>query len=163
LASQDFAHPSSRMLLVGDRWRSGDGRDGGAGERATRCGSPSSSPSSRRSTSTSSSSAPGASRTCATPRARRSPPPAPPTPPPPPPPPLPAAAPAPSHTVTGKIRDGEGLGGVLRREKLRPDDTDAALRALGPVMDFKKDIKTGQKYVLQLDDGGRLVKLELRA
>jgi hypothetical protein len=83
---------------------------------------------------------------------------------------IPAPAPvAPSvpaqkpHTVTGKIRDGEGLGGVLRREKLLPEDTDAALRALGPVMDFKKEIKTGQKYVLQLDDGGRLLKLELRA
>jgi hypothetical protein len=77
-------------------------------------------------------------------------------------PPVAAAAPAQKpRTVTGKIRDGEGLGGVLHREKLRPDDTDAALRALGPVMDFKKEIKPGQRYVLQLDDAGRLVKLEL--
>ncbi len=75
-------------------------------------------------------------------------------------PPVPAQKP---RTVTGKIRDGEGLGSVLRREKLRPEDTDAALRALGPVMDFKKEIKTGQKYVLELDEAGRLLKLELRS
>ncbi|HKA86620.1 MAG TPA: hypothetical protein VKE22_03105 [Haliangiales bacterium] len=77
--------------------------------------------------------------------------------------PPPAPAPAQKRTVTGKVRDGEGLGSVLRREKLRPEDSDAALRALGPVMDFKKEIKAGQKYVLELDDAGRLLRLELRA
>ena len=66
------------------------------------------------------------------------------------------------RSVTGKVRDGESLGGVLRREKLRPDDTDATLRALGPVMDFRKEIQSGQKYSIQLDDSGRLTKLELR-
>ena len=65
------------------------------------------------------------------------------------------------RVITGKVRDGESLGGVLRREKLRPDDTDATLRALGPVMDFRKEIQSGQKYSIQLDDAGRLTKLEL--
>jgi len=78
---------------------------------------------------------------------------------------MPIVPPAPQkpRVITGKIRDGESLGGVFRREKLRADDTDATLRALGPVMDFRKEIQSGQKYSIQLDDGGRLTKLELRA
>jgi cell envelope opacity-associated protein A len=77
---------------------------------------------------------------------------------------LPVASPAPQkpRSITGKVRDGESLGGVLRREKLRADDSDATLRALGPVMDFRKEIQSGQKYSIQLDDSGRLTRLELR-
>src|SRR5262249_43220733 len=77
--------------------------------------------------------------------------------------PRPAAdGPAPKiRTVTGKVKEGESLGGVLRREKLRPEDADAVLRALGATMDFKKEVRAKQKYVIRVDDGGRLVSFDL--
>jgi hypothetical protein len=79
----------------------------------------------------------------------------------------PPVGPAPARPV-GKKRDGtvrerEGLGAVLKREGLTPADADAVLRALSPVMDFKKEIHGGQKYSLRLGVDGRLDSFELRA
>ena len=62
----------------------------------------------------------------------------------------------------GAVREREGLGAVLRREGLSPADTDGVLRALQPVMNFKKDIRAGQKYVLRFDGDGKLSSMELK-
>jgi hypothetical protein len=79
--------------------------------------------------------------------------------------PLPPPAPEPVRLVTrdGGVRDGEGLGAALRREGVRAADVDAALRALRPLLDFKRQIHAGQKYRLRLLPGGTLSSLELRA
>jgi hypothetical protein len=84
-----------------------------------------------------------------------------------------AAAPAsPSATPTranrsrrhdGTLRDREGLGAVLKREALASVDADGVLRALQPLMNFKKDLHAGQVYTLRLDANGRLEAFELRA
>jgi hypothetical protein len=63
----------------------------------------------------------------------------------------------------GVVREHEGLSGVLRREGLAPADADAVLRALQPVLSFKRDIRAGQKYAIRLGGDGRLEGFELRA
>jgi hypothetical protein len=63
----------------------------------------------------------------------------------------------------GTVRDSEGLGSALRRDGVRASDVDGALRALRPLLDFKKQIQAGQKYRLRLGPGGSLSALELRA
>jgi YD repeat-containing protein len=65
--------------------------------------------------------------------------------------------------VNGTVRAGESLGSILRREGLTPPESDEVIRALAPVMNFKKEIRAGQKYALRYDDQGRLVGFELRA
>jgi hypothetical protein len=75
---------------------------------------------------------------------------------------------APVAKAAGKKKDGtvkerEGLGAVLRREALLPADADAVLRALQPVMDFKKEIHGGQRYTLRTAADGKLESFELRA
>lgn len=62
----------------------------------------------------------------------------------------------------GSVKEREGLGAVLRREGLLPRDADAALRALQPIMNFRKELRAGQGYTIRLDAGGRLEALELR-
>jgi hypothetical protein len=61
----------------------------------------------------------------------------------------------------GTVRDHEGLGAVLRREGLSGPDADAALRALQPIMNFKKEVRGGQAYTIRLA-GGRLEWFELK-
>jgi hypothetical protein len=63
----------------------------------------------------------------------------------------------------GTLRDHEGLGAVLKREALASIDADGVLRALQPLMNFKKDLHAGQTYTLRLDANGRLEAFELRA
>src|SRR5687767_4897248 len=73
----------------------------------------------------------------------------------------PAAAIA-GREVPGMVKDGESLGGILRREGLTPPETDEVIRALAPIMNFRKEIRTGQKYVMRYDDLGRLIGFTLR-
>lgn len=63
----------------------------------------------------------------------------------------------------GSIHEREGLGAALRREGLLLADANAVLRALQPIMDFKKELRAGQRYVLRLAGDGRLDGFELRA
>lgn len=78
--------------------------------------------------------------------------------------PLPPPAPMATHTVReGTVRDAEGLGSALRRDGVRASDVDGALRALRPLLDFKRQIQAGQKYRVRLAPGGTLWALELRA
>jgi hypothetical protein len=72
----------------------------------------------------------------------------------------------PSVTLTrreGALKEREGLGSALRREGLAAGDVDDALRALRPLLDFKRDLRAGQKYTLRVAPGGRLATFELRA
>jgi hypothetical protein len=71
-----------------------------------------------------------------------------------------AAAPK-SATATGTVRDRDALGTILRREGISPSDTDAVIRALRPVMDFKREIHPGEKYLVRYDDQGHLASFEL--
>jgi len=80
------------------------------------------------------------------------------------PPPLPSVAPAAKSTRRdGTVHEREGLGGVLRREGLASADADAVLRALQPIMGFKRELHAGQKYTLRVGGDGRLEAFELRA
>jgi hypothetical protein len=63
----------------------------------------------------------------------------------------------------GVLREHEGLGGALRREGLAQPDADAVLRALSPVMAFKREIRAGQRYAIKLGGDGRLEGFELHA
>ncbi len=77
--------------------------------------------------------------------------------------PPPPPAPRKLERVKGVLRDGEGLGAALRREGLAVADADATLRALRPLLDFRRDLRAGQKYTLTRDEAGPLVTFELRA
>jgi hypothetical protein len=61
------------------------------------------------------------------------------------------------------LREGEGLGAALRREGLAASEVAASLRALRRLLDFKRDLRPGQKITLRRDSAGRLVVVELRA
>jgi hypothetical protein len=63
----------------------------------------------------------------------------------------------------GAVREREGLGSALRRDGVRAADVDGALRALRPLLDFKKQIVVGQRYTMRLGPEGQLHALELRA
>ncbi len=76
-------------------------------------------------------------------------------------PPEPPAAIA-GREVPGVVKEGESLGGILRREGLTPPETDEVIRALAPIMNFRKELRTGQKYVMRYDDLGRLIGFTLR-
>jgi hypothetical protein len=79
-------------------------------------------------------------------------------------PPLPEPAPArPLVVRQGTVRDREGLGSALRRDGVAAADVDRALRALGPLIDFRRQIHAGQRYRFALDGAGALAALELRA
>jgi hypothetical protein len=80
----------------------------------------------------------------------------PPTPPPPPPP------KAVVRKVEGKLREGEAMGAALVREGVVGADRDGVLRALAPVLDFRKELQRGQRYELQLAGDGALVAFVLR-
>jgi len=83
--------------------------------------------------------------------------------------PAPAVAPTVATPVAhgsrkdGTVREHEGLGGVLRREGLVAADVDAVLRALQPIMGFKRELHAGQKYTVRTGADGRLEGFELRA
>jgi hypothetical protein len=82
--------------------------------------------------------------------------------------PSPPSVPAPAPIARGSRKDGtvrerEGLGGVLRREGLVAADVDAVLRALQPIMGFKRELHAGQKYTVRMGPDGRLEGFELRA
>ena len=62
----------------------------------------------------------------------------------------------------GSVREREGLGSALRRDGVAARDVDRALRALRPLIDFRK-IHAGQRYKLALDADGALAAFELRA
>jgi cell envelope opacity-associated protein A len=81
-------------------------------------------------------------------------------------PPLPAPLPpavARLTARTGTVREGEGLGSVLRREGVPARDVDRALRALRPLLDFRRQIHAGQKVHIHLTGAGDLAALEIRA
>jgi murein DD-endopeptidase MepM/ murein hydrolase activator NlpD len=63
--------------------------------------------------------------------------------------------------TSGQVRDNEGLGAVLRREGLTPPETDEVIRSLRPIMNFKSELRPGQKYELRFDPVGRLVAFQL--
>jgi hypothetical protein len=77
--------------------------------------------------------------------------------------PSPVATAAKGSRKDGVVREHEGLGGVLRREGLAAADADAVLRALQPIMGFKRDLHAGQKYTLRTRGDGRLEEFELHA
>jgi murein DD-endopeptidase MepM/ murein hydrolase activator NlpD len=82
--------------------------------------------------------------------------------------PSPSPSPSPSAEKPGfekhgTVKEGEGLGAVLGREGLTPPESNEVIRALAPIMNFKKEIRSGQKYTLRYDAQGRLVGFELRA
>jgi hypothetical protein len=77
--------------------------------------------------------------------------------------PPPPAAPVRYVSRDGTVREAEGLGSALRRDGVRATDVDGALRALRPLLDFKRQIQAGQKYRLRLGPDGTLSALELRA
>jgi hypothetical protein len=66
------------------------------------------------------------------------------------------------ETREGSVREGEGLGALLRREELSAAEVDASLRAFRRLLDFKRDVRPGQKVTLRRDSAGRLVVVELR-
>jgi len=74
----------------------------------------------------------------------------------------PPAAPRPLAIRQGAVREGEGLSSALRRDGVAAADVDRALRALRPLIDFRK-IHAGQRYKLAIDGDGALAALELRA
>lgn len=73
-----------------------------------------------------------------------------------------AGEPNAGRAVEGKVRKGDSLGGLLKREGLATADADQVIRALRPVLDFKS-IREGQVYVIRYDDDGKLESFELRA
>jgi len=80
--------------------------------------------------------------------------------------PLPAPAPLVPHAKPkrhdGTLKEHEGLGAALRREGLASPDADGVLRALSPIMNFKKELRAGLGYSVRLDGNGRLEGFELR-
>jgi murein DD-endopeptidase MepM/ murein hydrolase activator NlpD len=65
------------------------------------------------------------------------------------------------RSTHGQVRENEALGALLRREGLTPPETDEVIRALRPVMNFRSELRPGQKYQLTFDDIGRLVSFKL--
>jgi hypothetical protein len=63
----------------------------------------------------------------------------------------------------GAVRAGEGLGSALRRDGLPAAEVDRLLRALRPLLDFRRDIVVGQKFRVASTAGGRVVSFEMRA
>jgi hypothetical protein len=63
----------------------------------------------------------------------------------------------------GSVRAGEGLGSALRRDGLPAAEVDRLLRALRPLVDFKREIVVGQRYRVAATPAGRIVAFELRA
>jgi hypothetical protein len=82
--------------------------------------------------------------------------------------PQPRAAPAvapPGGKAThkeGVVREHEGLGAALRREGLAAADADHVLRALAPIMGFKRDVHGGQRYTVHTGADGHLEGFELK-
>jgi hypothetical protein len=73
------------------------------------------------------------------------------------------AAAQPTRHTDGTIRAREGLGQTLKREGLQPPAVDEVIRALTPVMNFKKDLREGQRYTLETDGAGRVSSFALEA
>jgi hypothetical protein len=63
----------------------------------------------------------------------------------------------------GMVHEHEGLGAALRREGLAAADADHVLRALAPIMGFKRDVHGGQRYTLRIGADGQLEGFELKA
>jgi len=57
--------------------------------------------------------------------------------------------------TTGKVKRGDSLGRILKRERFEKDARDALLKALKPHMDFKS-IRAGQTYRLRWENGALL-------
>jgi hypothetical protein len=72
-----------------------------------------------------------------------------------------AAAPAPPRHTDGTIHAKEGLGQTLKREGLPPASVDEVIRALTPLMNFKRELREGQKYSLETDTTGRVAAFAL--
>jgi hypothetical protein len=68
----------------------------------------------------------------------------------------------PVKTRRGVVKERESLGATLRREGLYASDSAGTLRALQPLMNFKKELRAGLAYSLRFDAQGRLERFELR-
>ena len=66
-------------------------------------------------------------------------------------------------TRTAAMKEREGLGAALRREGVSITDADGALRALRPLLDFKRDLRGTSKLALTMGEDGHLAALTLRA
>jgi murein DD-endopeptidase MepM/ murein hydrolase activator NlpD len=62
--------------------------------------------------------------------------------------------------ITGTVRKNDSLGKILKREGLTPAETDELLRALQPVLDFRK-LRDGQDYKIERGPDGRVTEFEL--
>ena len=70
----------------------------------------------------------------------------------------------PAWTVReGAVRAGEGLGSALRRDALPAAEVDRLLRALRPLVDFKREILAGQRFRVSSTATGQIVAFEMRA
>jgi murein DD-endopeptidase MepM/ murein hydrolase activator NlpD len=69
------------------------------------------------------------------------------------------AEPAP-NAILGTVGKTDSLGKILKREGLAPAESDELLRALAPVLDFKK-LREGQAYTIVRGPDGRVDEFEL--
>jgi hypothetical protein len=75
--------------------------------------------------------------------------------------PAPHAAPSPKKASSGTVRERDAIGTILKREGLDSVEVDRVIRALRPIMDFKREIHPGEKYTVRYDDEGHLEAFEL--